>query len=372
MNDATQKIRDYIKTHEKDLKKTLVTAFESDIGRFKDVLEDAGIKIDWSENMANDLQIKRFVNNSKTRYSGEQMFKAYRGFLGYVVSNPILEQAIDYFESVLPESPDDSGENSEGETERDQYNDTFSGERFDKTRRFGKITAILNDRVPLSALCTKNMEKKKEEESDKCDLYKDTIGIGQDIRQFDSRTGKILHVVAMIEEVRSSAADVGKEDKWRTTMGILNQEITTFFAEIGKNVLEANTLDSVNTISETKSTLKEMIEDPSIKNEVDDFVDSLVSFQKEYTSTTMFLKNKMSRKEKDLKFLSRLLGVPTCIKKLQSNMLANSRSDCEIAAGAIHLGLRKYPKIKEYDKVPFKIVATSQRSRAVLQKIGVL
>lgn len=371
MNDATQKIRDYIEKYEKDLKETLVTAFKSDIDRFKDILNDAGIEIDWSESMANDLQIKRFVNNSKTRYSGKNILDAYRGFLKCLESNEVLEQAIGYFESVLPESPDDSRENSEGETEWDQYNDTFAGERFDKTRRFGKITAILNGRVPLSALCTKNMEK-KEEESDECDLYKDTIGIGQDIRQFDCRTGKILHVVAMLEEVRSSAVDVGKENKWRTTIGTLNVKISSFFSDIGRDVLETKTLDTLNITNETKTALKDMVEDPSIKNEVDRFVDSLVSFQKQHTLTTMFLHNKVTRKKENREFLSSVAGLPICITKIQNEMFANTRSDCEIAAGAIHFGIRENPKIKEYDKVPFKIVATSQRSRAVLQKIGVL
>ena len=85
----------------------------------------------------------------------------------------------------------------------------------------------------------------------------------------------------------------------------------------------------------------------------------------------MFLWNMVAR-EKDRRLLSSLARMPGLIKKLQREMLKNTRSDCEISAGAIDGRIREHAKIRKHDTGSFKIVATSERSRAVLQDIGAL
>jgi len=242
----------------------------------------------------------------------------------------------------------------------------YCSERFNKTRRFAKLAGILGKRDQISDLCSKNKKV------DVCQLHEDTIGIGQDVRQYDSRTARILYVVDLMEEMMPFIRDVGKENIWREPMGDLEQEITRFFNEVENNIFEKKNRGTVNVIRKIKAILKAMVEDPSVKREVDSFVDSLVRYRKQYTSTNMFLQNRSTTQKKDRELLSDLAGMPGHIKRLRCEMLKNTRADCEISAGWIDQTIKKDPRIKQHDTAAFKIVATTPKSRTVLTNIGAI
>jgi hypothetical protein len=361
MSDGTQKIRDYIQENQQLIEETLVKGFCDDIVRFEEILRGNNIQPAWADKIANDLMIKQFVRFSQSRWDGKQILKAYLGFLDVLKSNLVLQKAIDHFKTALPNDSAKSDETSDNESYESQYQETYSSKRFDKTRCFRAIADVLNDRDPISDLC---IQKKPLKE---CELHINTIGMGQDVREFDSRTGKILYVVSLLEEMKHFAQDVGKDKGWKSTMEAMNKNIKSFFSEIRNNILETKIFGT----AEIRVTLKEMVEDPRVKKEIDGFVDSLVNYQNKYTFTNMFLKDEVTKKKGDREILSNLAGIPPCIKKLQNEMLLNTRTDCEIAAGFIDLGIKKYPKIQAYT-VPCKIIATSEKSRAVLRSIEAL